>query len=272
MAHKFASYDWNLADTFWGNFRVGEVSDDRVVSTLYRGPEGFAATPDGMRSGEIYGNRYLTVRGVLCEHRIAVLAFRVTEGDTFALDEARMAKAGVELGDWIKSLEKLFHAGCLDGAPIVFPGQVGDRVEERRAPDAGALYRSIMRHETPASIGYVADIGFSPANLERLTQLLGRVTLLVCACAFLAADQEKTRVSRHLCTTDLNLILDRLRPRYLLPMHLSKSYQGASHPLYQEIEPPAGVTVLRIPDRLTPRPIMASEVPKPLEYEGVFKP
>ena len=269
MAHKFACYDWNLAEQFWGNFRVGEVSDSQVVSTLYRGPEGFAPRPDGVRSGDIYSSRYLAVQGALCEHGIPVLAFRVTEGEAFVLDEERMAQAGVVKGEWLKALEKLFHTGVLDGSPIVFPGRVGDDIKERREPDAGVLYRQIMKREAPGSIGYVTDIGFTPENLERLTGLLSGVTLLVCECAFLAAEETKARRSRHLCTSDLNVILDRLRPRYVLPMHFSKSYQGGSSDLlYREIEPPAGVTVLRIPARLTPRPIMASEVPKPLEYES----
>jgi len=206
------------------------------------------------------------VQAELCEHRIAVLAFRVTEGEAFVLDASRMAQAGVMKGAWLGSLEKLFHQGALEGSPISYPLELGDRVEECREPDAGALYRRIVKRELPASIGYLTDVGYSPENLDRLTGLLSGVTLLVCECAFLAADQRKARLSRHLCTTDLNLILDRLRPRYLLPMHFSKSYQGVgSAALFEEIEPPPGVTVLRIPDRLTPRPIMASEVVKPEE-------
>jgi len=275
MAHKFACYDWNLADTFWGDFRVGEVGEAEVVSTLYRGADGFAARPDVARSrGEIYRNRFLSVTAKLCDHRIAVLAFRVTEGAAFILDDARLAQAGVVKGPWLKALEKLFHAGSLDGTPIVHPAALpgegsGERIEEYREPDAGALYRRIMKKEEPASIGYLTDIGFSPGNLERITRLLGGVSLLVCECAFLAAEKSKARLSRHLCTSDVSEIADRLRPRYLLPMHLSKSYQGvSSDSLYREIEVPAGVTVLRIPDRLTPRPIMASEVPKPEEVRG----
>lgn len=265
MAHKFACYDWNLADTFWGNFRVSEVSDREVTRTLYRGAEGFTARPDGVVSGAevLYGNRYLAVRAALCEHRIAVLAFRVTEGEAFVLDDGRMAQAGVEKGNWLRTLERLFHTGDLGGTEVFYPGRTGDGVRECRAPDAGALYRSICKHDEPASIGYLTDIGFSPENLERLTGLLSGVTLLVCECAFLAADQGKARLARHLCTADVNLILDRLRPRYFLPMHFSKSYQGmGSAALYREIEAPPGVTVLRIPERLTPRPIMASEVPR----------
>ena len=271
MAHKFACYDWNLADTFWGNFRVGEVGDGEVASTIFRGAEGFVARSDGVRRGaiSIYANRFLSVSAALCEHRIEVLAFRVAEGEAFVLDDARMAQAGVLKGSWLRALEKLFHTGKLDGSAIRYPAASGAGGEERSEPDAGALYRRIMKSETPGSIGYVTDIGFSPENLERLAGLLGGVSLLVCECAFLAAEQGKARLSRHLCTSDLNQILDRLRPRYVLPMHLSKSYQGAgSQRLYQEIEAPAGVTVLRVPDRLTPRPIMASEVPKPVEICG----
>ena len=265
MSHKFACYDWNLAETFWGNFRVGEVSGGEVASTLFRGPDGFVPRPDGVRRGDVYANRYLSVTAEICEHRIEVLAFRVTEGETFVLDDGRIAQAGIVKGEWLRDLEKLFHSGALEGTPIRYPAVAGGRVEERRE-DADALYRRIMKSEQPASIGYLTDVGFTPENLERLTRLLSGVTLLVCECAFLAADGRKARLSRHLCTGDVNVILDRLRPRYILPMHFSKSYQGTgSGALYREIEPPPGVTVLRIPDRVTPRPIMASEVLKPEE-------
>jgi len=265
MAHKFACYDWNLADTFWGNFRVGEVSGAGVTGTLFRGCDRFLPRPEGERAGALYANRYLSVTAALCEHRIEVLAFRVTEGEAFVLDDVRLAQAGVVKGAWLRNLEKLFHAGNLERTPILYPAAVGDRVEELRAPDAGELYRSIRKIEEPASIGYLTDVGFTPENLDRLAGLLSGVSLLVCECAFLAAEERKARLSRHLCTRDVNVLLERLRPRYLLPMHFSKSYQGGagSRELYREIEPPPGVTVLRIPERLTPRPIMASEVARP---------
>ena len=227
---------------------------------------GFAAHQEGERIGEIYANSYLTVKGELCEHKIAVLAFRIDEGDAFVLDEERMVEAGVIKGKWLKDLEKLFHAGALEGNQIPVPTRISGLVEERPEPDAGALYRRIRKIETTASIGYLTDVGYSAENVEKLAGLLHGVTLLVCECAFLAADAKKAQLSRHLCTSDFNMILDRLRPRYVLPMHLSKTYQGKSHALYDEIEPPPGVTVLKIPDRLTPRPIMASEVPKPVEF------
>jgi ribonuclease Z len=268
MAHKFSCYDWNLAETFWGNFRVTEVNGGRISRTLYCGPEGFAAHSEGQEGsgpdGAIYANSYLSVKSVLCEHRIAVQAYRIDEGAAFAVDEQRIAEAGMIKGEWLKEMEKLFHAGALDGQPIAYSSLDGGVASERYEPDARVLYQLIRKIEQPASIGYVTDVGYSEENVEKLAGLLEGVTLLVCECAFLAADRQKAQFSRHLCTADFNNLLDRLRPRYVMPMHLSKTYQGKSRALYDEIEPPPGVTVLKIPDRVTPRPIMESEVPKPV--------
>ncbi|GFO54843.1 ribonuclease Z [Geomonas sp. Red276] len=263
MANKFSSYDWNLAETFWGNFRVSEIAGDRIASTLFSGPEAFAPQIEGERGGELYRNRFLSVRSVECEHRIPVLSYRVDEADAFVVDDAKMTAEGVMKGEWLRTLERLFHSGTLKGSAIAYPARVGEAVEERAERDAAALYRRIMKEETPASIGYVSDIGYSEENMEKLVGLHRGVTLLVCECAFLASECEKARLSRHLCTADLNLLLDKLRPTYVLPMHFSKTYQRGSTPLYRELEPPAGVTILKIPDRLTPRPIMESDVPKP---------
>ena len=268
MGHKFGCYDWNLADTFWGNFRVTEIDGGQVVSTLFRGPEGFAAhregEPEGCAGGTIYGNSYLTVRSVPCEHRITVMAYRIDEREAFGIDETQLAGEGIARGEWLKTLEQLFHANALEGHPITYPLVEGGVVAEHSEPDAGALYRRIKRVERASSIGYLTDIGFSEENLEKLAGLLEGVTLLVCECAFLAADRQKAQSSRHLCTSDFSRLLDRLRPGYALPMHLSKSYQGKSGRLYDEIEPPPGVTILKVGDRVTPRPIMESEVPRPV--------
>jgi ribonuclease Z len=86
------------------------------------------------------------------------------------------------------------------------------------------------------------------------------VTLLVCECSYLAAERDKARVSYHLCSSDVNELVQELAPAFLLPMHLSKSYVGRGEQLYCELDLPPGVTLLRLPERLTPRPLLPAEV------------
>ena len=266
MASKLASYDWNLAEPSWCTFRVHEVAPGRIVTSLFTGADGFACLASGEElriDATIYRNAWLKVDAALCDHKIPSLAFRVTERKSFAVDEGRIEEAGLVRGDWLRLLKKRFHNGEFGTESITVLGRRGEIIENRTVEDAGALYEAIRKEQKPGSVGYLTDIGFSAENLERIVSLMEGVTLLVCECSFLAEERDKARVSHHLCTSDLNFLMDRLRPRFILPMHLSKSYQERSHLLYEQLEAPSGVTLLQIPDHLTPRPLLASEVPRP---------
>jgi ribonuclease Z len=264
LANKLAGYDWNLREDFWCSFRVHEVHPHRLRIFQLVGAEGFACRPQGEEDRcdlDIYANRYLKVAADAGDHKIPVLFFRITEKAAFALDENKMAAAGLAPGDWLKTLKTLFFRGTLAGAPISVLQQRGAAVEEAIRPDAAALYATIRRNDSPASLGYFTDLDFSDENREKLRRLLHAVSLLVGECAYLRRDKERARASRHLCTEDINSLLDDLRPAYFMPMHLSKSNLGHSQQLYDEIEPPPGTTLLRLPKRITPRPLLPDELP-----------
>ena len=173
-----------------------------------------------------------------------------------------MEQAGLVSGDWLRSLKKRFYGGMTDHEPLTVLRRQGEKVGEEITTDVRALYETIRSKQEPAGIGYLTDIGASRENLEKVVALMSGVTLLVCECSFLAKDREKARISRHLCTTDLNDIMARLRPPFVLPMHLSRTYSDRTRLVYEELEPPSGVTLLRLPDHVAPRPLLASEVPE----------
>ncbi len=190
--------------------------------------------------------------------------FRINERPAFLLDKEKIEGAGLVRGPWIKELKKLFIAGQLRHSPLEILRAKSESIEPDRVEDAETLYLGIRRQQAPASIGYLTDVGFTPENRQRIKEFLQGVDWLICECTFLRDDLAKARRSYHLCTTDLNQLLEELRPRYVLPMHLSKTYLGRSEQLYQELQPPAGTTLLKLPEHLTPRPLLPEELP-PLE-------
>lgn len=265
MAHKLAAYDWNLTEPYWCSFRVHEVLADRIRTHLFPGPEGF---PDRFeeereRTGRtIFHNDYLQVETELCDHKIPALAFRITEMPVFQVDEEKIDRAGLVKGDWLRLLKKRFYAGWRTAEQLMVLRRAREGTAEEPVEDARALYETICKEETPSSIGYLTDIGFTKENLDKVVPLLQGVTLLVCECSFMAQDRDKARVSHHLCASDLNFLTERLRPRFLLPMHLSKTYIGRTHHLYEQLDIPPGVALLRLPAHLTPRPFLTGEMPK----------
>ena len=265
MGAKLSGYDWNLAEPYWGSFRVHEVFAHRIATTLFSGPDGFARhcpAEQARRDRVLYSNRFLQVEAETCDHRIPSLIYRISELPSFQVDDGRIEAAGLVKGEWLRILRRLFAHGGMEGEAVTVLHRRGDEVVEERAEDAARLYGSIRGERPGASIGYVTDIGFSDENLEKLTALLKGVTLLVCECSFLEADRDKARVSSHLCTGDVNFLVERLRPAFFLPMHLSKSYIHTWERLYEELEAPPGVTLLRLPKLVTPRPLLPCEVPK----------
>ena len=264
LAAKLSGYDWNLTEPDWCTFRVHEIHPDRTLTFLYPGAEGFPCrlAEETPRAGSvIYRNPFLEVKAELCDHRIPALIYRVTERPAFLVDETQLERLGLVRGDWLRVLKKSFYGGTLARGPLTVLRRRGDGVVEEPVEDPAALYETIRGEEPPASIGYVTDIG-AGENLEKVAALMEGVTLLVCECSFLAGEKDKARVSFHLSTIDLNRLVDKLRPRFLLPVHFSKSYSGKSALLYEELEVPPGVTLLRLPEHLTPRPLLTGEIPK----------
>ena len=262
LEHKLAAYVWNLTEDYWCSFRVREISE-RAISTFFLpGPQGFPCRKEGEcpRTGRtIYRNDFMTVEAELGDHKIPALIFRFTENPSFQVDEQKIDKAGLARGPWLKELKKLFFLGRLGGEMLSVLRQRGDsRVESLE--DAGAVYRLIRKEQKPASIGYVTDIGFTEENHAKVLDLLGGVTLLICECSYLEEEREKARLSYHLCTSDVNLLLRELRPSCFIPMHLSKLYVNRCHRLYEQLEIPPEVTLVRLPEHVPPRPLLPEEV------------
>jgi ribonuclease Z len=175
------------------------------------------------------------------------------------MDMERVAARGLLPGGWLPELKRRFFADWPAAGPLTVLRQEGETVREEPVVDAESLYGELRGHTRTAGIGYLTDFGYTADNLAKIEPFLAGTTLLVGECAFLARDVHKARASHHLCTTDWNELLARLRPRYFLPMHLSKTYLGKCPELFAELAPPPGTTILQLPEHRTPRPIFASE-------------
>ncbi len=270
LEKKLGGYDWNLTEAHWCSFRVHEIAPGLSRTFLLPGPEGFPLRELGevQRAGRtIYENRHLRVEAETADHGLPVLFFRLTEAPPFLIDPEKLLREGIEAGPWIGMLKKSFHRGTMGDEPIRIVRRTAEGERSETVRDARALYEAIRGEAPPASLGYFTDVDFSEANRRKIVSLLRGVTLLIAECTFLAADAEKARASRHLCTTDVNALLEELRPGAFLPVHLSKAYIRNTRRLYDELEMPRGTMLLTIPDHIPPRPLIPSEVPQPIPPE-----
>lgn len=260
--HLLMGFEWNLCESDWFTLRVHEIHQEAIRHFSFAGPEGFARRFDGeeARTGsEIWSCRYVAVEAELLDHKIPVLAFRIRELPHYAVDPLLMKQHGLMPGDWIRDLKSRVWKGFA-GSKVVVMHRDGEKVREEAVDDAHRFYKTIAARQHCASIGYLSDVGWTTENRAKIEAFLGDVTLLCAECTFLAADLDKARSSYHLCSSDLNDLLVRLAPRFLLPMHLSKSYLLRTVDLYSELHPPNGTAILPLPRHLVPEPLTVRDV------------
>jgi len=261
LEHKLKSYDWNLAEAHYCRFRVTEVHRGRLLRFLLPGAEGFTCrflSQEPRQDGLIHSDAFLRVEARLCDHLIPSLAFRLTERKSFAIDAAKLREQGLVPGGWLEALKDQFWKGRMGKEPLRVQAEAG----LLRVEDTARLFEAIRLERPCASLGYATDLGFTPENIRILEELMRGVDLLLCECTFLVQDRAKARKSYHLCTEDLNELAAHLAPRALLPMHLSKSYLNCAGRIYSELRLPRGTRLIRIAERITPRPLLLQEIRK----------
>lgn len=266
VAHKLAGYDWNLAEEWWRTIHVHEVHEGYIEHHRFAGAQGFQGVSAGTeprRGQEIYSTPFVTVSAQLCDHGMPVLAYRLTEQEIFTIDPAALAAERLLPGPWLRELKGRWRRRELGREPLMVSCDAGNGPFEKQVDDDAALFQNLRTSRPAASLGYITDIGFTGDNFARLRRLMTGVSLLCCECTFLAADEAKARVSHHLCSNDVNRLTAELRPKALLPMHLSKAYIRRPFDLYAELYPPDGTRLLRLPDYVTPRPKLLTEMPRP---------
>ncbi|NVN91585.1 MAG: MBL fold metallo-hydrolase [Desulfuromonadales bacterium] len=260
--HLLMGFDWNLAEPTWFTLRVHEVLPDRILHSSFPGPQGFVRRDDGESpclDRKIWACPFLTVEAEILDHKLPVLAFRVNERSYFSVEGKRLDEQGLVAGEWIRDLKSRVWKKQAEHR-VTATWRRGELLLEEPVDDPEALYESIRGNSETASLGYMTDMGWTADNVETIRNFMGGLTLLCSECTFLAADREKARASHHLTSTDLNTLLESLRPRYLLAMHLSKGYLRRTFDLYAELKPPSGTRILRLPNHIVPAPLGAREV------------
>ncbi len=255
LEHRLRAYDWNLAEDFWGSYRVHDVHPDRIVSSLLAGPQQFARETLGEhpREGQIiFENQQLQVESLTCDHRVPSLIFRITEKPAFLIDEEKLAVQKLVPGPWIRELKKRFFHQTQKQEPLLALRLGPSGPEEYLIENVAKLCSDIGKPQQSTAIGYISDVGFTTSNRRKICKLLQGVELLYCEATFLSEAKQRARDSFHLCTDDVNQLLAELRPNFFQPMHLSKSFSRRYEELYKELQPPQGTQILQIPPMSPP--------------------
>jgi ribonuclease Z len=249
VEHKLRAYTWNVVHryevpmTIEANALALDGSRQRArfesASRFERFDEGPAAAPADGRHGEgdvhlLLDEPLFSVRAVVVDHEMPVLAFAVDEKAQVRVAVDRIAAMGLATGAWLRTLKQAVLAGAPDATPIdlAWTDRHGAHAERR---SIGELRPLVLDTVPGRRIGYVTDLRFTPGNVERLAKLLGDVDLLHIEAVFSDADHAQALRKNHLTAPQAGMIARRLRARKVLPFHFSPRYRGSEDALRREV-------------------------------------
>jgi ribonuclease Z len=221
VAGRLRGYTWNLVTDRSPVVDAVEVAPDGlpVRAVRFRCGKQFAQEPAEPPCAEmLLSEERFQVRAVLCDHHnLTSAVYRCDELPMWHARPERFGDAAPEPGPWLQPALAAAAAGAPPETPVETPTGT---VALGTLLDRGALV------EKPGpSIGYVTDVAWSDANLERLESLLQGVTTLWCEGGFLAEDEAHARSVSHLTARDAGRLARRLGATELRTFHFSRRYR-----------------------------------------------
>ena len=239
VEHKLRAYTWNVVHRYPVGLRL-QVHEAWPDGTRRRAH--FDSTQRFVRAGDctwhadddvLHDETMFRVRTCFVDHEMTVLAFALEEKAQLRIAAGRLAEAGLTSGAWLGQLKRAVLSGAPGDTPIALRWR--DRAGEHQSMSTVDSLKLLVLDAVPGRrIGYVTDLCFSDANIERLHALLADVDLLYIESTFLHADRAHAERKNHLTARQAGEIARKVGAKSLVPFHFSPRYQGREAALIDE--------------------------------------
>ncbi len=228
LGHKLQGYTWNLTAHYELRITVHEIEDSVIKSREFACRNKFHPDPgsaDRKSTPVICRDPAFSLSAVTLDHGIPCLAFILEETLRVNFRPDAMRRLGLVPGPWLSQLRRALVSG--DDPETLVP--VMERTEKLRHIAAKiALVRPGIK------IAYLADIGFTQQNLERILPLIRGADLLLCEAAFLDETADKARRTSHLTAGQAGQLAQLAGVRRLQLFHFSPRHNHHQEAFYSQ--------------------------------------
>ncbi len=241
LAHRLASYSWNLA----ASFREGVTFE--VIEVLEEGHRRRARLalrdrfhPSPIEAWRVEGDLLreeprLILRAVPLDHEISCLAYSVEERQHVQIRRNHLEALGLGIGPWLRDLKEAVLEAVPDDTPIVARWRTAEGLRERVVP-VGRLRRETLDVVAGQRIVYVTDCAWTRRNIERILSLARGADTLLIEAPFLDRDRTQARARRHLTARQAGTLARLAGVRRVIPFHFSPRYTERYELLAAEVE------------------------------------
>jgi len=224
VAGKLSGYQWNLVEQFRHSFsiEVTEIRNDVIKSCTFKCQDRFEPHHDNhdhVFSSCVLRDPAFSVHVAVLDHRIPCLALCIQEA--FHINIIKDALVALDLvpGPWLQSFKQALYRNLPSDTPIDVPSN-----GSTKQYSVGQLSHRIAKISPGQKIAYIADIVFSPENINKLMKLAPECDQLYIEAAFLDQDHSIAQNKYHLTARQAGRIAAMLSAKKVIPFHFSPRY------------------------------------------------
>jgi len=236
VAGKLSGYTWDRVDDYpfvLEAYEYGEPGPRAARFSCLRRFQREDLPDPGLPPGVLLQEDWARVRAVELDHGTAVLAFNLQESMHFHIDKDRLRRQGIPVGPWLGELKGQLRSGAPGGKLFRVCWQDGNtpREQERTLEE---WCRDLVRLSAGQNLVYVTDIGFTPTNQQKVTELAAGADQFYCEAQFLDEDRDEARKRGHLTALQAGLLARQAQVKKLILFHFSPRYRGREQEILSE--------------------------------------
>jgi ribonuclease Z len=234
LAGKLAGYTWNLTESYRYPLilEATEVSKKGFIRRRFSCSSGFRGRENPREepfSEKLVDLPDLKVTTAILKHRIPCLGFAVEERFHINIIKEKLLKLGLEPGPWLQEFKaKLYGSYDPDSEYVVTQGAVS------RTFRMGDLARRIALFSNGQKVGYITDVAYTPANVDKIVALVKGADQLFIEAVFLEKDRCQAEQKAHLTARQAGHIAALAKVKNFSIFHFSPRYTGQGHLLEEE--------------------------------------
>jgi ribonuclease Z len=233
MEGKLAGYTWNLASNYAESLtlHVTEIRPEGMKTRTYRCRDRFAAGAESVQpfTGLLWSEPGFSVSGVILDHGIPCLGFRLNEQFHINIRKAALSELGLEPGPWLNSFKQTLFSGYDRETGITIQGKDGPRTYR-----VAELADQIALITPGQTITYITDVVFSEENTREIVEFASGSDHLLIESHFLDEDRDTARDKFHLTAAQAGRIAALAGVKRLTTFHYSPRYMDRRDELESE--------------------------------------
>lgn len=234
---KLAGYAWNLVQHYTNRFalHITEVHPARLKQRQYLCHHGFAPTQEAVEkpfNDILHEEAALSISAAILDHNIPCLAFSIKERFHVNIKKDCVVDLGLAIGPWLTDFKQALFSRQDPQSEFVV--EFGTNRGQKRKFILGELTDRIAIITPGQKVTYIADVGYSPSNVEKIVALASDADHLFIEAAFLEAERDIARQKYHLTAQQAGLIAAKASAKQFTIFHFSPRYRGQEGLLREE--------------------------------------